>query len=273
MNGPVVIKLGGAAIDEAASLEHLWRDIASLAADPNGRGVVVVHGGGSAVDRLFDRLGLEVQRRDGLRITPDDQVGLVVAAIAGEVNARLCARLRAVGAEAMGLTLSSAGFACEPKSRTELGCVGVVRGRVGDRVESLLEQGVVPVIACVGDDGRAGLLNVNGDDAAGGVAFFCAAHRLILLSDVDGVRGPDGSILREIKDELEVLQLIDSGTVHSGMIPKLKAAAALSVDAHIPVVIAPWKRPGVVLEVAQGRPAGTLIGRSEAELFWSEETS
>lgn len=265
---PIVIKLGGLALDEADRRPELWDALASLAADAPG-GLVIVHGGGGAVDAHLARLGLRSERTAGLRVTPDDQIGEVVAVLRGRVNARLVGLLGARGARAVGLGLSDGGACVCVKHEPD----GIDLGRVG-RVEpdetrqprnghgalwrGLLGGGFVPVICSIGADAEGGPLNVNADDAALGVAQILGASMLVLLTDVPGILDGAGTPIDET-DAGEIERLIESGAIAGGMIPKARAAAAGAEATGVPTVIASWGQADRLAELAAGEHVGTRV--------------
>ncbi|MCC7389176.1 MAG: acetylglutamate kinase [Phycisphaerales bacterium] len=271
MTGPIVIKLGGRALDEADTRGELWDAIARLGADAPG-GLVIVHGGGGAVDAHLARLGLASERRAGLRVTPDDHIGEVVGVLRGRVNTRLVGLLAARGVRAVGLGLSDGGACVCVKHEPG----GVDLGRVG-RVEAervgagdapapgegalwrrLLGGGFVPVISSIGLDGAGAALNVNADDAALGVARVLGASVLVLLTDVPGILDGSGSLLGET-DAGQIERLIASGVISGGMIPKARAAAAGADASGVPAVIASWSRCDRLAGLALGEPVGTRV--------------
>lgn len=267
--GPVVIKLGGAAIDDAHAIAPLWDAIATLTGTCAG-GVVLVHGGGAAVDAHLARLNMVSERRAGLRVTPDNQIGEVVAVLRGSVNTRLVGLLCARGVAAVGLGLSDGG-ACvcekhEPDG-VDLGRVGKVAGQTepGDTNTSrgglwreLLATGHVPVLCSIGLDIRGEPLNVNADDAASAVAGILHASMLVLLTDVPGVLDRDGSII-ETTDHDGIERRIADGTIVGGMIPKARAAAASAEASGVPTVIASWKHLDRFASLGRGSHPGTQI--------------
>ena len=258
MTAPVVIKIGGRALDEAASRGPLWNALASLAREHAG-GVVVVHGGGSAVDAHLARLGMFTARAEGLRITPPEQMDEVAAVLAGRVNTLLVGLLLAAGANAVGLRLGdahAARCALHRPGGEDIGRVGTVVGGEGGVWRALLHAGCTPVLSSIGFDERGGALNVNADAAAAAVARTLHAHALVLLTDVPGVRGPDGETIAET-DAAHAESLIDAGVITGGMIPKARAAAATAASTGVPTVIASWDAPEQLRNLARGAPVGT----------------
>ncbi|MEM9082836.1 MAG: acetylglutamate kinase [Planctomycetota bacterium] len=256
-----VIKVGGAAVDRAHEVPQLWQGLVRL---HQAQRIVIVHGGGGAVDELFGMLGIPVEKQRGIRVTPAEHVGHVVSVLAGSVSAELCGAINRAAEQtlAVGMTVTSAGLVCELDDSYgfDVGRVGRVANDAGEAkaLHALLDTELLPVIACVGLDRDGLALNINGDDAAASVAGTIRADRLVLLTDVAGILDADGMILDEVR-ETRITQLIEDGTIHGGMIPKVRAAMTASAAARAPVVIASWKDPDVFDAIAQGRRVGTII--------------
>lgn len=259
-----VVKVGGAAIDAGDAAGALWTALATLQAElrERGGGLVVVHGGGAAVDRHFARLGLTPQRIDGLRVTGDAEIDEVVATIGGLVNARVVARLVAAGASACGLGLSDGGsVALSCPDPAGLGRVGRPVGGDPAFLRTLLAGGWMPTIACVGRDAD-GFLNVNADEAAAAVAGVLDAAEFVLLTDVAGVRdgaGGSGALIPEL-DAGRIASLETAGVIAGGMVPKVRAALLAATMSGRPVRIASWTDPA---SIAGG---GTLVRPSAGSL-------
>jgi acetylglutamate kinase len=258
---PLVVKIGGAALEKQRASPALWRALLDKHTTHAG-GVVLVHGGGRMVDALLDRLGMPTERREGLRITPQDQMDVIAGVLAGTVNKQLVGTINAAGGgrrAAVGLCLGDAGVVrVEKLTRRDfdIGCVGVVceaGAGDGELLRELLRREYLPVVACVGIDEMGGLLNVNGDDAAAGIAATLRASALVLMTDVAGVKGADGSVMEEL-DSRGAEELIASGVVSGGMIPKVRSALGASRRVGSPVYILPgdvesfesWLRGGRV---------------------------
>lgn len=257
--GPVVVKVSGSAVDGAGAGHAVWSFIAGLAAAPGG--VVVVHGGGAAVDRHAARLGRTPAKVDGLRITPADEIEDVVAVLAGVVSGRVVARIQGAGVPAAGLTLACGGLATAERitdAPVDLGRVGRITGGDGLVLSALLGAGIVPAIASIAADSAGAPLNVNADDAAAGVAMIVGARRLLLLSDVPGVLGPDGAVIAEVASG-SIDELVASGTASGGMTAKLRALGAFAGGTGIPVTIASWSDGDQLARLAAGQPAGTSV--------------
>ena len=259
-HGPIVIKLGGAAVEAPEGQHALWEAIVALHhAEPGG--VVLVHGGGGQVDRLLAALGLPVERVDGLRVTPEDQIGHVTGVLAGTVNTAIVGALRRVGGNAVGMTIGSGGTTVcrvREESGARLGRVGAADAGDPLLLRTLLGENFLPVLSSIGLDSSGMPLNVNADEAAASIAETVRARAIVLLTDVVGVLGADGEVISEItRDRLEAL--IAAGVVHSGMLVKVRAALASAERSGCPVVIASWKHPSQLVGLSKGERLGTRV--------------
>jgi len=257
---PIVVKLGGAAIDDAGPDHPLWSALADLHLELPG-GVVLVHGGGAAVDRRLASLGLTSERIDGVRITTHEMIDEIVGALAGSVSSAVVGRLQRRGVPAVGLTLGAGFFARAQVTRRyafDAGRVGDVVGGSPCVALALLSAGCMPVFSSVAQDADGQALNINADEAAAGAASILGASALILLTDVDGVLDASG----EVVDSLcagEVEGRIASGEIRGGMIPKARSAAEIATRSGAPCVIASWKRPENLALLARGEGLGTRL--------------
>lgn len=237
---PLVLKFGGELLEDRAHLANVVAGVAAIAAA--GAPLVIVHGGGKEIDAALKVAGIETRQIEGLRVTDEATLDVVVAVLAGAVNTRLVAALNTAGVAAVGLTGAdgTCGLsAVAPPHRTvdghivDLGRVGVPDVQADLRlVQTLARDGFVPVIACIGlgRDGR--LLNVNADTFAGHLAARLGARRLVIAGTTPGVLGPDGATLPVLGADA-VTALVNDGTATAGMIAKLRAcghALASGVD-------------------------------------------
>lgn len=252
----MIIKLGGALLDDAAALASICASVQN-AARIAATQVVLVHGGGDAVDRRLRALGKEPKKIDGIRVTPEDQIDEVVATLAGVENAKLVRALAGAGVRAAGLTLSSAGVACS-LTDASLGRVGKAESVDPAVLEALLASGCVPVLSSIGSD-EHGALNVNADVAAAAVAAGLASETLALLGKVAGVLDGSGDVIPEV-DDRAIASLVDAGTVSGGMVAKVRAALETSEEAGVAVTIASWEDLPALLN---GGQAGTQIASGE----------
>jgi acetylglutamate kinase len=227
----VVLKCGGELIEDEAHLGAIVSAIERIA----GAGVplVLVHGGGREIDAALEAAGIEKRQVDGLRITDQATLDIVVAVLAGVVNTRLVARLNKSGVAGVGLTGVDGRCGLSrlaPPHVTAKGGQPVDLGRVGLPVENadvrlletLVRDRFVPVIASIGVDERGWLLNVNADTFAGHLAARLHAKRLIMAGVTAGVLGADGATV-SVVDSAGIGQLVGEGTATAGMIAKLRA--------------------------------------------------
>ena len=246
-----VVKLGGNELDRPAWLAS------SAAAIKTAGPVVVVHGGGKAVDALSRRLGLPVEKRDGLRVTTPEVAEVVELVLAGPANRAVVAALRQAGVDAVGLSGVDGGLLMARQLAGGFGQVGAITDVRASLLQSLLLAGLTPVVAPVAPDASGTPLNVNADDAAAAVAAALRAEELLFVSDVAGVAV--GGVPQPSLAAGEIETLIERGVATNGMAAKLRAAArALYAGAHA-------VRIGD-LELLSSRTAGTRIFAATPQL-------
>jgi acetylglutamate kinase len=212
-----VVKIGGNELDRPS-----W--VAECARALHGAGpIVVVHGGGRAVTEWSQRLGLPVEKRDGMRVTTPEIAELVEMVLSGPINRVLVGALRAAGLDAIGLSGVDGGL-LTARLRADLGEVGEIVSVRGSLLQSLLLAGITPVVAPVAPSGEAPTrpLNVNADQAAAAIAAALDAQELLFVSDVPGVT-VDG-ITQPTLAAAEIEQMIEGGVATGGMAAKLRAA-------------------------------------------------
>ena len=223
-----VLKLGGELLEDAAAIESVARAIVRLA----DRGpVVIVHGGGRAIDAELRARGEEPRFVDGLRVTDAAALDAVVCVLAGRNNTALVAAIGAGGGRAVGLTgadgfigraTRAGAITAVSGERVDLGLVGQPDNPDVSLLRNLLLLGYVPVIASVGISASGDLLNVNADTLAGHLAAALGARRLIVAGATRGVLAPDGQTIAYLTPE-DIDRMTATGAAHSGMIAKLAA--------------------------------------------------
>lgn len=258
--GPIVVKVGGAALDAPAEAAAIANTISALhRAWPSG--IVVVHGGGTEVDRHLGRLGMKSEKREGIRITPAQHIEEIVAVLAGKMNKRLVGQLQQQGVPAVGLCLGDGFLVRTVKAAHYLFDPGHVGRAVGGDpllVQTLLPAGFLPVLCSIGLDSQGLPLNVNADDAAADVARLLGASSLMLLTDVPGVLDGAGNLLSQLTPE-EVERRIAWGEITGGMVPKVRSAIATANEARIPVIIASWRDAAKFQNLSHAKWPGTRI--------------
>jgi acetylglutamate kinase len=225
-NTTVVIKYGGSAMVDEDLRSTFADDVAML--HFVGINPVIVHGGGPHISRAMGQRGIEPQWVDGLRITDAETIRVVQSTLAGEINPDIVRLVNAHGAVATGVNGLDANLFIARRKDERLGYVGEITAVNPGLILSLQEQGYVPVVAPLarGEDGEA--YNLNADTAAGALAIALGAAKLVYLTDVEGLYrdlgDEDSLIARIVVPELE--QVITSGSVSAGMLPKLEACMA-----------------------------------------------
>jgi acetylglutamate kinase len=223
---PVLIKIGGHELTDAKFLNDLAMVIRDYPAP-----VVIVHGGGAEITDMQERLHIEPRKMDGVRITDQATLDVVVMMLRGLVNTRLVQILTEAGVDAIGVSGVDRGLIRAVKMRhtyIDMGFTGEVVKVKGDIIRGWLHEGVVPVISpiCMGGDpvmvAPQAIYNVNADHVAGAVANAIHAEKIIFLTNVAGVL-VDGMVQDHLNTK-QTNQLIENGTIHGGMIPKVKTA-------------------------------------------------
>lgn len=257
-DGPVVVKIGGSTL---GSDDTTLEDLVALQRD--GVKLIVVHGGGTVISQWMQRQGGVPRFVQGLRVTNAESLEIVTAVLAGLVNTQLVASLMALGGKALGLSGVDGGLLEARMADEELGYVGEVTRVNPQPILQALEGGYIPLVAPVGihcADGShysGSLLNINGDTAAGELAYALTVERLIFLTDVQGVMDVSGRVMPRLNARNARL-LLTSGVVKSGMIPKLEAC--LRALERVPVAeIIDGRRPGALMNCFRGVLSGTQI--------------
>lgn len=255
MNKPLLIKLGGAVLENDTALANLFDALTRYLTDSQ-RPLILVHGGGIVVEDVLSKMGIKSEKKNGLRITPFDQIPYVAGALAGTSNKLLMAKALQAGLSAVGLSLAD-GFSTKvTQLDPELGAVGKCTPNDPTLLKLLLGAGQLPVISSIGigDDGR--LYNVNADQAAITICELVGAE-LVFLSDVDGVLDADKQLIPELNTAL-ANELMDAGVIRDGMTVKVQAALeAAELLGH--VMLASWKQPENLIALLKGDNKGTKV--------------
>jgi acetylglutamate kinase len=256
----VVLKLGGELVEDAAAMSAMARVIVRASRTVR---LVVVHGGGREIDMALAQASIPKHQVDGLRVTDERTLQIVVGVLAGGINTRFVAAINAAGGRAVGLTGADAGVAlvrpAKPHRATngelvDLGLVGEPVAGVGAPLLQMLgRNGFVPVVACIGaaKDGR--LFNVNADTLAASLAARIKASRLVIAGGTAGVLDGDGQTFPTL-DDAAIRELIGSGTATAGMVAKLRACMH-ALDAGVrDIAIADGRSPKLAALVTGTAP-------------------
>jgi acetylglutamate kinase len=266
-----VIKLGGSVMENENALRHTLLDIVFM--ESVGMRPVVVHGGGAAIDRAMDAAGLVPKKIKGRRYTDDATLKIVEQVLAYETNERIARQIEELGGRAMNLNFQTTNVLFgqritlpgENGEEIDLGHVGKVTRVDRTTIENLCYAGQVPVIPSMALDESEGKLNVNADTAATAVAQSLGAEKMIYMSDVNGVRrdkNDPNSIIHSLTD-VEARELIRTGVVDSGMIPKVEACLeTLDRGVRKVHIIDGRLRHSLLLEIYTSSGVGTEIVKS-----------
>jgi acetylglutamate kinase len=261
--GLTVLKVGGELLENVEKRSAIGRAVARLAKQGP---LVVVHGGGRDIDAALAQAGIPKRQVDGLRVTDEATLDVVVSVLAGAINTRFVAAVNAAGGKAVGLTGADAGVGPVRKAAphraasgdvVDLGLVGEpIRAKAPAVIAALGRAGVVPIVACIGASRDGRLFNVNADTLAGSLAARLGAARLIIAGGTVGVLDEDGRTIPSL-NAVETKALVRSGTASAGMVAKLAACRAAIAGGVQDVLIADGRDPAALV----ARPAGTRITR------------
>jgi len=270
-NKPVVVKFGGHAMGEQEYVESFAADMTLLrqvGAEP-----IIVHGGGPQIGDMLSRLQIKSNFVNGLRVTDAATISVVEMVLAGGINKALVAAIHSAGGRAVGLsgkdgqliTASKLAELSKPSDseieRVDLGFVGRPEKVDPTVLHALLGVGMIPVVAPVGLGLDGQTYNINADTVAGAVASAMTATRLLMLTDVAGVKDKNGELITHLTVNT-AQQLITDGTVQGGMIPKLETCiAAVRQGAEAAVILDGRDPHAVLVELFTEHGIGTLITR------------
>jgi acetylglutamate kinase len=257
----VVIKYGGAAMNNSDIKDTVMRDIVFLACV--GVRPVIVHGGGPEINSWLDKLGIEPQFKDGLRVTDAPTMDVVEMVLVGRVNKEIVSLINQAGGLAVGLCGKDGNLiTARPVGKEGIGFVGEVQAVDTRVIESLVNSGYIPVISSVAADETGQAHNINADTVAGEIAAALGAAKMILMTDTAGIlrNYKDPSTLLTKLDIQQARGLIGEGVVSGGMIPKVNCCvrslaqgvrAAHIIDGRLPHAL--------LLEIFTDRGIGSMI--------------
>jgi acetylglutamate kinase len=254
-----VVKLGGAGLENPSLLEGCVRAIAELVRD--GHQVAVVHGGGVQLTSTLKALGKQSEFIAGLRVTDAETRDVALMVLAGKVNKKLVAALGALGQPAVGISGGDGLTFRARKKRTapDLGFVGEIASSDPRWIEAIWQLNGVPVISsmALGFDGE--YYNINADEMAAACASACRADALVFLTDVPGVKGSDGEVLRWLSID-QIAEMAKNAIITGGMLPKLSACREALLNGVKRVRILPAEAASYLPDLCSSRVAqGTEV--------------
>ena len=266
----VVVKYGGHAMGDDTLAAAFARDIVLMR--QVGINVIVAHGGGPQIGAMLDRVGVDSEFVDGLRVTTAEAVEVVEMVLSGQVNKSIVAQITSEGGRAVGLSGKDGGLIRvkklahakrDPDSNIEkavdLGFVGEPEQIDPYILEAMSDKGIIPVVAPIGWDSDGNTYNINADTVAGALAGGLNASRLLMLTDVSGVLDKSGVLLPELT-VAQCRNLQKDGTISGGMIPKIETCInAVNQGVEGAVIIDGRVPHGVLLELFTEHGSGTLI--------------
>ena len=253
----VVIKLGGHAMTSDQGMETFARDVALMR--QVGINPIIVHGGGPMINAMLKKLNIESKFVNGKRVTDDATMEVVEMVLSGSVNKKIVQAINDQGGRAVGLSgKDDKLIECE-QTDEDLGMVGSPSKINPSVINTLTENDTIPVIAPLGYGPNGKTFNINADTAAGAIAAALKADRLLLLTDVSGVKNSDGEVITELTAQ-KIKDMTKEGTISDGMIPKTETALHALDGGVRAVVILDGRVPNAcLLELFTEHGAGSLI--------------
>ncbi|MGB7413957.1 MAG: acetylglutamate kinase [Thermosynechococcaceae cyanobacterium] len=257
----IVVKYGGAAMKDETLKAEVIRDIVFMAAV--GLKIVVVHGGGPEINLWLNKLGIEAQFKNGLRVTDAPTMDVVEMVLVGRVNKELVSLISQAGGAAVGICGKDGNLVmARPQGEAGIGFVGEVNAVNSDLISTLLDGGYIPIVSSVADDETGQPYNINADTVAGELAASLEAEKLILLTDTAGILqdAKDPSTLIPQLSIGEARSLIETEIVAGGMIPKvLCCVRSLAQGVNAAHIIDGQVPHALLLEIFTDAGVGSMI--------------
>jgi len=271
----IVIKYGGNAMSDEVLKAGFARDVVLMKLV--GMCPVVVHGGGPQIGATLEKLGKESKFVEGMRVTDSETMDIVEMVLGGLVNKEIVNLINHFGGRAVGLSGRDGGLIQAKKMTVkknspeinvpeiiDLGHVGDVHSIDKSVIDMLIQGDSIPVIAPVGVDESGQSYNINADLVAGKIAEVLSAEKLIMLTNTEGLLDKNGKVLTGVSVE-EIDNLIKKGTIHGGMLPKIRSALdAVHAGVQTSHIIDGRVKHAVLLEILTDEGVGTLIHRHKA---------
>ena len=256
-NAIIVIKLGGHAMGSEEAMQTFARDVVLMR--QVGINPVIINGGGPMINQMLEKLNIKSKFVDGKRVTDEATMEIVEMVLSGNVNKRIVQAINDQGGSAVGLSGKDANLILCEQADSQLGLVGNPTKIDPMVLQTLFSNDMIPVIAPLGAGQNGETYNINGDTVAGAIAAALTADRLLLLTDVEGVKNSEGDVIPELNTD-QIKELIASGTIAGGMIPKTQTALSAIEGGVLAVVILDGRAPNAcLLELFTKKGAGTII--------------
>ncbi|WP_223424075.1 acetylglutamate kinase [Tateyamaria pelophila] len=253
----VVIKLGGHAMGSDEAMANFANDIVLMR--QVGVNPVIVHGGGPMINTMLKRLNIQSEFVNGKRVTDAATMEVVEMVLSGVVNKKIVQAINRAGGRAVGLSGKDANLIICDQTDPELGLVGTPAQMDPGLLRTLFEQSIIPVIAPLGAGRNGETYNINGDTAAGAIASALKADRLLLLTDVSGVKNTEGDVVTDLTAN-QIKEMTEDGTIAGGMIPKTQTALdAIASGVRAVVILDGRASNACLLELFTDHGAGSII--------------
>jgi acetylglutamate kinase len=269
----IVVKIGGSMMENDQVIQQVLDDLVLM--KYVGIKVVLVHGGGKQINQISIEKGIEPKFIDGLRVTDKDSIEIVKMVLIGSINTKIVSFLNRHGSIAIGVSGNDSGFIkCHKKEYikdgkpVDLGFVGEIDNIDYNFLTGILDRNYIPVIATLGVDGQGKIYNINADTCASKITVSLGARKMILLTDVDGImeKTKEGSKLISKLTSSECLDMIKSGKISSGMIPKVMACIdALKSGADRTHILNGTRKHSILVEIFTDKGIGTMITSKEVK--------
>ena len=256
----IVIKLGGHAMTDLTAMKSFARDIVLM--KQCNVNPIIIHGGGPMINATLSKLDITSSFHEGKRITTEEIMEVVEMVLSGKVNKSIVSALNEQGGKAVGLSGKDSSLIYCEQDTPELGCVGKIMEINPEVLNSFIDSDFIPVVAPIGYGNNSKTYNINGDTVAGALASSLSADRLLLLTDVEGVKSSEGNLIPQL-DPMRARKLIKDGVISEGMIPKVNTSLdAIENGVRASVIIDGRVEHSCLLELFTSHGAGTLFRNS-----------
>ena len=256
----IVIKLGGHAMTDLTAMKSFARDIVLM--KQCNVNPIIIHGGGPMINATLAKLNITSSFHEGKRITTEEIMEVVEMVLSGKVNKSIVSALNDQGGKAVGLSGKDSSLIYCEQDTPELGCVGKIMEINPEVLNSFIDSDFIPVVAPIGYGNNSKTYNINGDTVAGALASSLSADRLLLLTDVEGVKSSEGNLIPQL-DPMRARKLIKDGVISEGMIPKVNTSLdAIENGVRASVIIDGRVEHSCLLELFTSHGAGTLFRNS-----------
>ena len=253
----IVIKLGGHAMTDLTAMKSFARDIVLM--KQCNVNPIIIHGGGPMINATLAKLDIPSSFHEGKRITTEEIMEVVEMVLSGKVNKSIVSALNEQGGKAVGLSGKDSSLIYCEQDTPELGCVGKIMEINPEVLNSFIDSDFIPVVAPIGYGNNSKTYNINGDTVAGALASSLSADRLLLLTDVEGVKSSEGNLIPQL-DPMRARKLIKDGVISEGMIPKVNTSLdAIENGVRASVIIDGRVEHSCLLELFTSHGAGTLF--------------